>query len=132
MPRPLASSNSSYQTGNEDGGTTVEENGLTRKQIQNIFYVSLLIKDGHVRLSMDDEQLHVLFHINIAREPVDRLLSHYYFLRFGDNFRIGLKQSRAGNNETFNECVLRGGHDCDMKQMWLQIPYFSGHHHFCT
>ncbi|KAJ1353332.1 Non-structural maintenance of chromosomes element 4 A [Parelaphostrongylus tenuis] len=33
MPRPLANSNSSHQTGNEDGRNAVEENGLTRKQI---------------------------------------------------------------------------------------------------
>ncbi|PIO72547.1 heparan sulfate 2-O-sulfotransferase [Teladorsagia circumcincta] len=45
-------------------------------------------------------------YINIVREPLERLLSHYYFLRFGDNYRIGLKRSRAGNNEVCVESLI--------------------------
>jgi len=37
------------------------------------------------------------FYINILREPLDRLVSHYYFLRYGDDYRKGLKRMRQGD-----------------------------------
>ena len=36
-------------------------------------------------------------YINILREPLDRMVSHYYFLRYGDNLRKGLKRTRSGD-----------------------------------
>lgn len=70
-------------------------------------------------------------YINIIRKPLDRLLSYYYFVRYGDNFRPYLKRRKMGNQMTFDQCVAQGHKDCDPVNLWLQIPFFCGHIYRC-
>lgn len=74
-------------------------------------------------------------YINVIRDPLSRLVSAYYFRRFGDN-RDGRSWSFKGTEEqknmTFDECVLSEMKECvDPSKVFYIVPYFCGHEAFC-
>lgn len=72
----------------------------------------------------------VLF--NIVREPLERAVSAYYFKRFGDGQKEGMRGTvpEGTLNTTFDQCVNSGQAECS-KMLWYIIPYFCGVDQVC-
>ena len=59
------------------------------------------------------------------------MVSYYYFLRYGDDYRKNKIRSRMGDKHTFDECVEKGLPDCKPEKLWQQVPWFCGHFRRC-
>jgi len=65
-------------------------------------------------------------YINVIRDPIDRLVSHYYFRRYGDNLQKNWKRDPKYELKTFNECIQEKGWECQPEMLWHQIPFLCG------
>ncbi|XP_050715686.1 heparan sulfate 2-O-sulfotransferase 1-like isoform X2 [Eriocheir sinensis] len=70
-------------------------------------------------------------YINLIRKPLDRLISYYYFVRYGDDLRPYHIRRRMGDKMTLDECVAMEHPDCSTTHLWIQVPFFCGHHAEC-
>ncbi|XP_045596179.1 heparan sulfate 2-O-sulfotransferase 1 isoform X2 [Procambarus clarkii] len=70
-------------------------------------------------------------YINIIRNPLERLVSHYYFIRYGDDIKPQRVYKKMGDKMTLDECVALQHPDCSTNHLWMQIPFFCGHHAEC-
>ncbi|VDP83677.1 unnamed protein product [Echinostoma caproni] len=71
-------------------------------------------------------------YLNMVRDPLERLASYYYFIRFGDDFRPNLTRRRMSDPNqrilTFDECVQTGGVDCNPNDLWVQVSKIYPHY----
>jgi len=65
-------------------------------------------------------------YINVVRDPLERFISHYYFVRYGDTYLPNKVRKYQGDTKTFDDCVHDGDSACDAKRLWVQVPYFCG------
>ncbi|XP_077996011.1 uronyl 2-sulfotransferase-like [Glandiceps talaboti] len=71
-------------------------------------------------------------YINIVRQPLSRLISDYYFRRFGDEKKSKDNFKRTSMlYQTFDECVLRNRVECKGDSIFYIIPYFCGQDSRC-
>lgn len=74
-------------------------------------------------------------YINLIRDPLARLVSSYYFRRFGDyrgdRRTWTFKGTDAEKNMTFDECVLRNKSECRDARIFYITPFFCGQETFC-
>ncbi|XP_077994542.1 uronyl 2-sulfotransferase-like [Glandiceps talaboti] len=65
--------------------------------------------------------------INLTRDPVSRLVSFYYYTRFGDSFSVPEWTGAAEDfNQTFDDCVLKNKFECSTENTFRVVPYFCG------
>ncbi|XP_072032936.1 uronyl 2-sulfotransferase-like [Amphiura filiformis] len=96
--------------------------------------------EGHFRFHSVDRLKNPIY-INIIREPLDRMVSQYYYRRFGDGQTSDRFLKKELNrvidseylNQTFNDCVLSDRTECSNPRITsFQTSFFCGIHPNCS
>ncbi|CAD5118794.1 DgyrCDS7474 [Dimorphilus gyrociliatus] len=74
-------------------------------------------------------------YINVIRDPLERAVSSYYYLRFESQLLSKTYENDETRNLTYDECVLQNRKVCTGKNsfhgIWNIIPFFCGYNPIC-
>ncbi|CAH1267880.1 HS2ST1 [Branchiostoma lanceolatum] len=74
-------------------------------------------------------------YINLVRDPLERRVSWYYYIRFGREGQRAIPRnfSQQRMAQTFDECVFNNDWECDAegKEGFLLTKFFCGHDQIC-
>jgi len=70
-------------------------------------------------------------YITVLREPLERLLSHYYYNRYGDDYLKNWVWDKRNIRESFDECFTNNHASCATRHLWVQIPHLCGQNPAC-
>ncbi|XP_033635381.1 uronyl 2-sulfotransferase-like [Asterias rubens] len=66
-------------------------------------------------------------YINIIRDPLARMVSAYYFKRFGDGkSNQNFKGTEEEKNRSVTDCILQSHFECSARRTHYIIPFFCG------
>ncbi|XP_002740644.1 uronyl 2-sulfotransferase-like [Saccoglossus kowalevskii] len=68
-------------------------------------------------------------YINLVRDPLERVMSFFYYKRYGD--MIDKKELDPSLNNTFEDCVLKEMSECSSIGPNRMVPFFCGHSEEC-
>ncbi|KAI8502953.1 hypothetical protein Bbelb_196550 [Branchiostoma belcheri] len=78
-------------------------------------------------------------YINLVRDPIERRVSAYYFLRYGrygNDFSpiLKLRRTEEQRNQTFDYCVVNNLHECSATEpnSFILTQYFCGQSTICS
>ena len=72
-------------------------------------------------------------HLNIIRDPVQRFVSFYHFIRFGNEEGDGadVPMSEEKRTTTINDCILDKKNNECQRPIWQLVPYLCGQDPVC-
>lgn len=133
LVRNIAASNLFNSEGSTDYSHPHPKNELMLQEMEKIAHLKTpTFYNRHIHyLDFKKHGLKSPIYINMLRDPVDRFVSHYNYIKYGD--QKGQIKKSQNNLSDINECILQDESHCHQPYVRFHyIYYFCGFDPVCT